>query len=53
MDSWKTLAIAVMVLSSTQATAAENNKNALRVDVDFWLENAETLEQKFNAWASK
>lgn len=25
MDSWKTLAIAVMVLSSTQAIAAENN----------------------------
>ena len=25
MNSWKTLAIAVMVLSSTQAIAAENN----------------------------
>ena len=40
-------------LADDLPTAAENQKNALRVNVEFWLENAETLEQKFNAWASK
>lgn len=41
---------------STQAnmpTAAENIKEQVQLDVSFWADNGESLEQKFNAWAAK
>ncbi|MCR8932238.1 MULTISPECIES: ABC transporter substrate-binding protein [unclassified Pseudomonas] len=30
-----------------------NLKNALKIDVDFWSDNGESLEQRFVSWASK
>ncbi|MCW3479424.1 ABC transporter substrate-binding protein [Neisseriaceae bacterium JH1-16] len=34
-------------------TAPQNLKNAVAVDTDFWVDNGESLEQRFNAWAAK
>ena len=34
-------------------TAPANLKNALAIDVQFWVDNGEDLEQRFNAWAAK
>ncbi|MFZ4965470.1 ABC transporter substrate-binding protein [Pseudomonas gingeri] len=34
-------------------TAPENMKNALQMDVDFWTEYGEGLEERFIAWTSK
>jgi len=31
--------------------AGENLKTALKIDADFWIRNAETLEKRFDAWA--
>ncbi|WP_161523110.1 ABC transporter substrate-binding protein [Chromobacterium haemolyticum] len=32
-------------------TAPQNLKNALKVDMEFWADHGESLEQRFNAWA--
>lgn len=40
-------------LASDLPTAPENMKNALKIDVDFWLEYGESLEERFIAWSSK
>jgi putative spermidine/putrescine transport system substrate-binding protein len=40
-------------LASALPTAPENMKNALQMDVDFWTENGEALEQRFMSWASR
>jgi putative spermidine/putrescine transport system substrate-binding protein len=34
-------------------TAPQNMKEAVKVDVNFWADHSESLEQRFNAWASK
>src|SRR5436190_160992 len=34
-------------LASDLPTAPENMKNALKIDVDFWLEYGESLEERF------
>ncbi|MDN0081658.1 ABC transporter substrate-binding protein [Crenobacter sp. SG2305] len=34
-------------------TAPQNMKDAVKVDVNFWADYGESLEQRFNAWASK
>jgi len=34
-------------------TAPQNMKDAVKVDVGFWADYGESLEQRFNAWASK
>ncbi|MDN0077642.1 ABC transporter substrate-binding protein [Crenobacter sp. SG2303] len=34
-------------------TAPQNLKNAVAVDTGFWTDYGESLEQRFNAWASK
>jgi putative spermidine/putrescine transport system substrate-binding protein len=34
-------------------TAPQNLKNAVAVDTGFWADYGESLEQRFNAWASK
>ncbi|KRW59697.1 ABC transporter substrate-binding protein [Pseudomonas sp. TTU2014-080ASC] len=31
----------------------ENMKNALPLDVDFWVDNIESLNERFNAWVAK
>lgn len=31
----------------------ENLKNALKINVDFWADHAESLEQRFISWAAK
>jgi putative spermidine/putrescine transport system substrate-binding protein len=28
-------------------------KDALAIDVDFWIDNAEALTQRFNAWLAQ
>jgi putative spermidine/putrescine transport system substrate-binding protein len=34
-------------------TAPENLAEAMSLDVDFWIDNAEALNQRFNAWLAK
>lgn len=34
-------------------TAEENMKEALPLDVDFWIDNSEELTKRFNAWLAK
>lgn len=34
-------------------TAPQNMKNALNMNVEFWADYGENLEQRFNAWAAK
>ena len=34
-------------------TAPENLKGALASNTEFWVENGEDLEQRFNAWAAR
>lgn len=34
-------------------TAPENMKDAVEIDVDFWLENIDRLTERFNKWAAK
>jgi putative spermidine/putrescine transport system substrate-binding protein len=34
-------------------TAPQNMKDSVKVDVGFWADYGESLEQRFNAWASK
>jgi len=34
-------------------TAPQNMKDSVKVDVNFWADYGESLEQRFNAWASK
>jgi putative spermidine/putrescine transport system substrate-binding protein len=34
-------------------TAADNMKNAVEINVTFWLENIDRLTERFNKWATK
>ncbi len=34
-------------------TTPENIANQVQIDVAFWADNSEQLEQRFNAWAAK
>ena len=34
-------------------TAPDNEKNAIPLDVDFWIDNGVSLEQRYNAWVAK
>jgi len=34
-------------------TAPQNIKDALKINLEFWADHAESLEQRFNAWAAK
>ena len=34
-------------------TAPQNIANQVQIDVSFWADNGEQLEQRFNAWAAK
>jgi len=34
-------------------TASQNMKSALQLDIDFWVENLERLNQRFNAWVAQ
>jgi putative spermidine/putrescine transport system substrate-binding protein len=34
-------------------TTPENIANQVQIDVAFWADNGEQLEQRFNAWAAK
>jgi putative spermidine/putrescine transport system substrate-binding protein len=40
-------------LAADLPTAPQNMQNALQMDVDFWTEHGESLEQRFIAWSSK
>ncbi|AUG01940.1 spermidine/putrescine ABC transporter substrate-binding protein [Pseudomonas sp. 09C 129] len=40
-------------LSRWVPTAPQNLKGALAMDVGFWVDHGEELEERFNAWASK
>ncbi|AXK38094.1 ABC transporter substrate-binding protein [Crenobacter cavernae] len=40
-------------LAADLPTAPQNMKTAVKVDVNFWADYGETLEQRFNAWAAK
>jgi len=39
--------------ASNLPTWPANLKNALALDVNFWVENGEELEERFNAWAAR
>jgi len=34
-------------------TSEQNLKDALAMNVEFWVDHGEELEERFNAWASK
>lgn len=34
-------------------TAPDNEKNAIALDVNFWIDNGVSLEQRYNAWVAK
>jgi putative spermidine/putrescine transport system substrate-binding protein len=34
-------------------TAPDNIKNAVEINVAFWLENIDRLTERFNKWATK
>lgn len=40
-------------VTANMPTAAENLKDQVQIDVSFWADNGEQLEQRFNAWAAK
>jgi putative spermidine/putrescine transport system substrate-binding protein len=40
-------------VSDNLPTAPQNIKEQVKVDVGFWADYGESLEQRFNAWASK
>ncbi|SOB53569.1 ABC transporter substrate-binding protein [Pseudomonas lundensis] len=40
-------------VTADMPTAAENLKDQVQIDVSFWADNGEQLEQRFNAWAAK
>ncbi|NNG65425.1 ABC transporter substrate-binding protein, partial [Pseudomonas fragi] len=40
-------------LQADMPTAAQNIANQVQIDVTFWADNGEQLEQRFNAWAAK
>lgn len=40
-------------LASELPTAPENMKNALQMDVSFWTDHGEALEERFIAWSSR
>lgn len=41
------------VLLADTPEAPENIRNALPLDAEFWVENTDELNQKFNAWAAR
>jgi len=47
----------VSLLSDTikqdMPTTPQNIANQVQIDVAFWADNSEALEQRFNAWAAK
>lgn len=40
-------------LASWVPTSPQNLEGALAMNVEFWVDHGEELEQRFNAWASK
>ncbi|BGE66926.1 TPA: polyamine ABC transporter substrate-binding protein [Pseudomonas aeruginosa] len=49
----KTTALLNPALTERLNTAPENMERALPVDVEFWVDHGEDLEQRFNSWAAK
>jgi putative spermidine/putrescine transport system substrate-binding protein len=47
------LALLKPELAADLPTAPQNMQNAVQMDVDFWTEHGESLEQRFIAWSSK
>ena len=45
--------IAFSVAPQQQKTYSENIANQVQIDVSFWADNGEQLEQRFNSWAAK
>jgi len=40
-------------MANHMPTAAGNFKNALQNDFEFWADNADQLNERFNAWLAK
>ncbi|WP_028535230.1 ABC transporter substrate-binding protein [Paludibacterium yongneupense] len=49
----KALPLLSKAVQADLPTAAANIKNAMALNVQFWVDNGEELEQRFNAWAAK
>ncbi len=49
----KTIALLDKAVAAELPTAPANLKDALPINVQFWVDNGEDLEQRFNAWAAK
>jgi putative spermidine/putrescine transport system substrate-binding protein len=41
------------VLKQDTPSNPDNLRHALQLDARFWVENADSLTQRFNAWAAK
>lgn len=48
-----TMALIDPAIQGSLPTAPQNLKNARAMDIEFWIDHGEDLEQRFNAWASK
>ena len=40
-------------LAKDLPTSAENLEQAIPLDVDFWVDHAEELTERFNAWVAQ
>ncbi|MFF7709866.1 extracellular solute-binding protein [Pseudomonas sp. NPDC007930] len=40
-------------VTANMPTTPQNLENQVQIDVNFWADNGEQLEQRFNAWAAK
>jgi putative spermidine/putrescine transport system substrate-binding protein len=49
----KALPLLSKAVQANLPTAPANLKNAFALNVQFWVDNGEELEQRFNAWAAK
>ena len=49
----KTIKLLDKAVAAELPTSPANLKDALPINVQFWVDNGEELEQRFNAWAAK
>ena len=48
-----TMQMTSIKMADHMPTAPANFKNALQNDFEFWADNADQLNERFNAWLSK
>lgn len=49
----KAVSLLSKAITDNMPTTPQNLENQVQIDVGFWADNGEQLEQRFNAWAAK